>query len=130
LQSQRKNVGFVLGLVVFAFAGILGWQIAASYLANYELQSEMNDLAAQNGARIGLDALSSEDQFSSSVIEKAKEHGILLTPQQVTVQVTTTPENLAIYLAADYEARVNVLAFSFPLHFVPSSTRKLPLKPT
>jgi len=128
LKSQNKRVGFILGFVIFAMAAIPGWQIAASYLANYELQSEMNDLAAQNGARVGLAALSSEDEFSKSVIERAKQHGILLNPEQVTVDLTATPDATTIYLSAQYDASVNMLVFSFPLHFTPSSMRKLPIK--
>ena len=75
MKSQYKRVEFILGFVIFAIAAIPGWQIAASYLANYELQSEMNDLAAQNGARVGLAALSSKDEFSNSVIERASSTG-------------------------------------------------------
>jgi hypothetical protein len=55
-----------------------------------------------------------------SVIAKAKDHGIQLQPQQVAVQYTFTPDVLSVSLAADYEARVNLLVYSFTLHFTPS----------
>jgi hypothetical protein len=116
------------GFVVFVMASIVGWQIAASYVANDELQNDMNDLAAQPGARVGLAPLSSEDELRSRVIAKAKDHGIQLVPGQVAVQVTTTPDTWVIYLAADYQAPVNMLVFSFPLHFMPSSLRKWVIK--
>lgn len=38
------------------------------------------------------------------------------------VQRTLTPDVLIISLAADYEARVNLLVYSFTLHFTPSGS--------
>jgi hypothetical protein len=127
LESEHRIAG-ILGLVILAIAVIAGWQIATSGFANSELQSEMNDIAAQSGARVGLAAVNSKDEFSNSVIERAQEHGTLLNPQQVTVDLTATPDATTIYLSAKYDASVNMLVFSFPLHFAPSSIRKLPIK--
>ena len=128
MEPLQKKAGFILGLVLFAIAAIAGWQIAASYVANSELQTDINDLAAQPAAQIGLASMTSEDEFSKIVIDKAKDYGIRLQPKQVTVRVTNTPDACAIFLAADYEAPVNVLLFSFSLHFAPSTLRKWTLK--
>jgi hypothetical protein len=124
----EKKAAVILGLALFAIAAIAGWQIAASYVANSELQSDINDLAAQPAAQVGLASLNSQDEFSKIVIDKAKDYGIRLHPQQVTVHVTSTPETCTIFLAADYESRVNVLLFSFSLHFAPSTLRKWTVK--
>lgn len=128
MEPQNKKAAVILGFTLFAIAAIAGWQIAASYVANSELQSDINDLAAQPAAQVGLASLNSEDEFSKIVIDKAKDYGIRLQPKQVTVRVTSTPETCAIFLAADYEARVNVLLFSFSLHFAPSTVRKWTVK--
>lgn len=118
---MKKRI-VILGLVLLALAAIIGWQVGSCYVANSELQSDMQDLAVQNPFRIGLAPAATEDELRNSVIAKAKELGIHLEPEQVTVQRTFTPDVLSISLAADYEARVNLLVYSFTLHFTPSGS--------
>jgi hypothetical protein len=117
-----RKAAVILGLAVLLLAAFAAWQITACYVANSELQSDMKDLAVQNGARIGLATFSTEEELRNAVVARAKEHGIQLAPEQVTVQRTLTPGMLEISLAADYEARVNLLGFSFTIHFTPSSS--------
>jgi hypothetical protein len=121
-RAHMKKAGIIFGLAVALLAGIVAWQIATCYVANSELQSDMKDLAVQNGARIGLNPANTEAELRDIIIAQAKEHGILLEPQQVTVQRTYTPDVLSVSLATDYEARVNLLAYSFTFHFTPSSS--------
>lgn len=117
-----KKAVVLLGILILALAAFAGWQIAACWVANSELQSDMRDLAVQNRARIGLVPFSSEQELRNAVIASASKHGISLEPEQVTVKRTLTPEMLlSIYVAADYEARVKLLGVSFPIHFTPSS---------
>jgi hypothetical protein len=113
----------LLGLVVLALAVAVGWQIASCVIANLELQTDMRDIAAQVASRIGLEAPNSDEDLRNAVIHKAEEHDIQLEPRQVIVQQTGSGKTLAIYLAADYKARVNLLVYSFSLHFTPSSTK-------
>jgi hypothetical protein len=117
-----KKCIVILGLVLLALAGVIGWQVAACYVANSELRSDMQDLAVQGPFRIGLAPAPTEEGLRDSVISKAKDHGIQLQPQQVAVQYTFTPDVLSISLAADYEAHVNLLVYSFTLHFSPSGS--------
>jgi hypothetical protein len=118
-----RNRALIVGLLLLvSLAGIIGWQAAACYLANYELQSDMRDLAVQNPFRIGLASAPTEEGLREAVMASAKDHGILLDPRQVTVQCASTTDALSISLAADYEARVNLLVYSLPLHFTPSSS--------
>jgi hypothetical protein len=116
-----KKAAAILGLGVLALAAFASWQIAACHVNNSELQSDMQDLAVQSPGRIGLSEFSTEEDLRNAVISRAKEHGILLAPEQVTVERTLTPGMLQISLAADYEARVNLLGFSYVIHFAPSS---------
>jgi hypothetical protein len=113
----------LFGLVVLALAVAVGWQIASCVIANLELQTDMRDIAAQVASRIGLEAPNSDEDLRNAVIHKAEEHDIQLEPRQVIVQQTGSGKTLAIYLAADYKARVNLLVYSFSLHFTPSSTK-------
>jgi hypothetical protein len=115
-----RKAAIVLGSAVLLLAAFAAWQITACYVANAELQSDMKDFAVQNGARIGLASFSTEEELRNAVVASAKEHGIHLAPEQVRVQRTLTPGMLEISLAADYEARVNLLGFSFTIHFTPS----------
>ena len=118
-----RKAKILLGLAVLALAVAVGWQIASCEIANLELQTDMRDIAAQVGARIGLEAPNSDEDLRNAVIHKAREHDIQLEPGQVTVQRTTNGKTLTIYLAADYKARVNLLLYSITLHFTPSSTK-------
>jgi hypothetical protein len=113
----------ILGLAVLGLATVAGWQIAACEIANLELQTDMRDIAAQVASRIGLEAPNSDEDLRNAVIHKAEEHDIRIEPAQVTVQQTGSGKTLAIYVAADYKARVNLLLFSFNLHFTPSSAK-------
>ena len=63
-----------------------GYQIAAFELASIELQDEMQDLASQLGTRIGVSALSGDEELRQAVIRKAEVHDIQLEPSQVTVE--------------------------------------------
>jgi hypothetical protein len=128
MESLQKRTALVVGAFLFLIAAMSGFQIAACCVANSELQDDINDLAAQPAARIGLAPLSSTDDLRNNVVAKAKDHGIQLGAKQVTAQITTTPDTWTVYLAADYEAPVNMIVFSFPLHFTPSSLRKWAIK--
>ena len=117
-----KKAAVILGLAFLSVAGVVIWQFAACYLANSELQSDMQDLAVQSPFRIGLTEAATEDELRDAVIAKAKGHGIQLERQQVTVRRTFSTEVLSVSLAADYDARVNLFVEPFIIHFNPSSS--------
>ncbi len=113
----------ILGLAAFGVAVAVGWQIASCEIANLELQTDMRDIAAQIASRIGLEPPNSDEDLRNAVIHKAEEHDIQLEPAQVTVQRTASGKTSAINLAADYKARVNLVLYSFTLHFTPTSAK-------
>lgn len=117
------KVKIIVVVAVVVVGVIAGWQIASCELANVELESDLRDIASQAGARIGLETMSTEEELRSAVIHKAGEHNIQLQPEQVTVQRTGSGKESVIHVEADYQARVNVLGFSFTLHFTPTSTK-------
>lgn len=61
--------------------------------------------------------------MTQAVIRKAREHGIELRPDQITVRRVGEEPRSTFYLAADYDSRVNLLLFSLSLHFTPSSQK-------
>jgi hypothetical protein len=113
----------ILWLAIIALAGVAGWRIASCELANFELRQYMRDLAAQIPSKLGLTPQSTDEDFRGAIIEEAQKHEIHLEPQQVIVRRTGTAETPILYLAADYNARVQLIGLSFTLHFTPSSAK-------
>jgi hypothetical protein len=103
---------------------IAGWQVGACVLANQELRDDMQDMASQVGGRIGLTQQSSDDDFRREISRHAQQHGIDLTPDQVTVRRTGTHPNEEIYLAADYTREIRLLSFSYTIHFNPEGRKQ------
>ena len=119
------KVKIFIGISVFVFVVIVGWQIVSCELANVELQDDMQDLASQAGARIGFVEPRSDEDLRRAVMRKAKEHDIVLDPDQVRVQRTASVDMSTVYLAADYTVLVRLPGGSFTLHFTPSTGKKM-----
>jgi hypothetical protein len=118
-----KKLAWFAGLVVLALIVSAGWQVAAAHIADHQLREDLRDMASQAGARIGLLELSSIDDFRDGVIRSAKQHDIVLAPNQVTVRRTGAGVTAVIYLAADYTEPVKLPGLSFNLHFTTTSDR-------
>lgn len=108
-------------LIVAATVIYLGWQIGSSEIANMQLKDDLQDVAMQAGTKIGLDPIREDAELRSMVARRAEDLGIDLRPEQVSVQRTGSGEKQVIRLAVEYDARVHLLAYSFTLHFTPSS---------
>lgn len=115
-----RKIGLILGVVALVLLLNAGWQLGSCELANIELRDDLKDLAAQNGARIGLKAPVTDGDLRQTIISKAGRYGISLDPEQVTIQhVDDVP---SIYLAAKYKVQVQLLPnYWIILHFAPSS---------
>ncbi len=113
----------IVAVAVFVFALLGGWRAGASEVANMELQQDMHDLALAPRSNWGYTKYHSDDDFRQAVITKAREYGIELTPEQVTVEHQSPNANVPLYLSADYSVPVSVANFSMTLHFTPSSAK-------
>ena len=113
-------------LWIFAFIGLAalvlgaGWQIASWELANLNLQDEMRDLASQAGAHVGFVPPTSDEDARKAVVLKAQAHGIELSPEQVTVLRKGSEDHATLSLSVEYSVPVNLVLFSFHMHFSPS----------
>jgi hypothetical protein len=116
MGTVRAIVGF-LAIIAVIYAG---FQIIPPELSNYSFQDDLRNIALVGGAN----PHQTDQELIDAVIRKAREHDITLTPEQITVQRMGTPGMLAVYVAADYNVPVNLLGFSFTLHFNPSSQNK------
>jgi hypothetical protein len=99
LVSKFKIIS---ALLLLALVVSTGWQFAACELANYELQDDMKDVGSLLGTRIGLTDAKSDDDLRQIVIRKAREHDIVLEPEQVVVERSGSTEAPVIYVKADY----------------------------
>lgn len=118
-MKRMKNL---LVIVFLAVAVLAGWKTGSCELANMELQEDMLDLSSQNGGYSKYPTVRSEQDFRDAVIRKAQDHDIQLEPSEVTVRRADSGSNM--YLAADYTVPVDVLGYSFTLHFTPNSTSR------
>ena len=115
-----RNVVIILAIALVAVAGFAAWQVGLSEFAANELQDDMQDLASQPAARLGVIDPSTDEQLRATIVRKASQHGIELSPAQITVARTGTGNSAAIRLDADYTVPVNLFVTSFNLHFTPS----------
>ncbi len=118
---RMRTVKIILGLAVLVFVSIAGRQIGASEIANIRLHDDIQDLASQSGVRIGLTNARSDDDFRNAVLDKARQDGIELAPEQVTVQRTGSSVTGTISIGADYTMPIHLPGFSFTLHFTPET---------
>jgi len=90
-------------------------------------------------ARTGLQPVDTEAELKSAAMASARQHGIQLAPDHLTVHRTLTPATFAangtletptilhISIAADYDAPINLLGLSFNIHFAPTSSHAAPI---
>lgn len=119
-----RSIKIILVTALLALAVVVVWQVGSCEVANILLQGDMHDLASQVGVNVTYSSPRSDDDFRTAVVRKAKEHGIDLKPEQVTVQRPDAGGNTPMYLSADYSVTVDLPRYSFVLHFTPSSTKQ------
>ncbi len=120
-----RRIKKLLVLAVLAFAVVAGWDAGSCELAKMELQQDMLDLSKGVNNYSNYSAPLTDDGLREAVIRKAQDHDIRLQPSEVTVRRTGNGVNSTVYLAADYTVPVDVLGYSFELHFTPSSDKRL-----
>src|ERR1700730_2793084 len=98
----------------------VGLQIIPPELTNYSFTDDLRMVALTGGAN----PRTTDQELIDTVIKKAQEHQIVLTPENVSVQRIGTPGLPAVYVAADYSVPVSLPGYSFNLHFTPSSVNK------
>jgi hypothetical protein len=108
------------GILAVVAAVYLCWTVIPPELTNYSFQDDLRSIAMVAGSN----PRQTDQDILDSVMKKAREHDITLTPEQVTVTRIGTPGALAVYVAADYSVPVDMPGYPFTLHFTPSSGNK------
>ena len=109
-----------VGILLMVAAVYACWIVIPPELSNYSFQDDLRSIAMSAGAN----PRQTDQEILDSVMKKAQEHEITLTPEQVTVTRIGSPGALAVYVAADYSVPVNMPGYPFTLHFTPSSGNK------
>lgn len=116
-----KKRARVIGVLIFIIVIAAGWQIASAEISSIEFRDDLRYIAAQNAANIGVATPKTDDQVREDVVASAAEYGIHLQPDQIQLQRITIAHYLSnttrFNLAVSYTRRVNLLLYSFDLHF-------------
>ena len=123
VTDSMTKAGIIFGIGALLLGVFVAYQIGACEVANLELREDLRDIAAQNAPRIGLTGPNSDEDIRNSVVRSARGHGIVLEPQQITVQRTGPVETPVFYLSVDYNVRVRLLVYTLVFHFTPTSER-------
>ena len=110
----------IAGFLVIIYVVYAGFQILPPELTNYSFQDDLRTLAMMGGAN----PHTTDQELVDTVIKKAQEHQITLTPGECDGTAHRTPGAPAVYVAADYSVPVSFPGYSFNLHFTPSSGNK------
>lgn len=114
------TVKAIVGLLAIIGAVYCGFQIIPPEMTNYSFQDDLRSVAIVGGAN----PHQTDQDLMDAVMKRAREHDIILTPEQVTVQRIGTPGAPAVYVSVDYSVPVSLPGYSFNLHFTPSSGNK------
>jgi hypothetical protein len=114
----------ILVLAVIAVSALLIWQVGSVEIANLLFQGDMRELSLQVGIAATYSSPHTDEEFRAAVIKKARDHGIDLRPEQVTVRRSDEGGNAPMFLSADYVATVDLPRYSFQIHFTPASNKQ------
>ena len=117
---MKKGLGkkiLTLSFLGLTIAGLIAWRVAACYIANAELKSDMRYLCRQLSVTTGLADPLTEDQLRDAVVKNAKDDGIELNRDQVTVEKTVTRTESTVHLAVDYDGKIDLFVLTMNPHF-------------
>lgn len=114
------TVKAIIGFLAIIGCVYAGFQIVPPELANYSFEDDLKSVAMMGGSN----PHTTDQELIDSIIKKALDHQITLTPESVTIQRIGTPGSPAVYVAAEYSVPVSLPGYSFVMHFNPSSGNK------
>jgi hypothetical protein len=117
---EMGTVKAIVGVLVVIGVIYAAFQIIPPELSNYSFQDDLRTVAMVAGGN----PRQTDQDIIDSVMKRAREHDITLTPEQITVQRIGVPGAPAVYVAVDYSVPVSLPGYSFTMHFTPSSGNK------
>ena len=113
MGTVKALIGF-LAIIALIYCG---FQVIPPELTNYSFQDDLRQIAMVGGSNPHM----TDQELVDSIVKKAQDHQLTLTPEQVTVQRIGTPGAPAVYVGVDYSVPVTLPGYSFSMHFTPSS---------
>lgn len=110
-----KTIKLVLGFALIVGAFFTCWRIAPPFFYHYQFSDALETLTMNQTYRD-----TGEEELRVMVIRAARENGVELTPQQVTV--TRTAGDLSVNVA--YSVSVDLLVTQLQLNFTSASSGK------
>ncbi len=116
-RSERGFLSFgaIIVLLVLACGIFVAIKLLPPYINNYQLQDSINDIALRSTY-----SQITEEEIRKTVITGARDDGVNLLPQQVTVH----KRGPTVEIAVKYSVSVDLLVSQVPLNFEPSSANK------
>lgn len=112
--SGRSKALFSLAfLAAIIFVAV---KITPPYVDNFELQDHIQQLSIQLAARA---RIATAEEVRNEVAAFAHDHGIPVTPDDVTATVTGR-----ITISVDYSVPVDLKIYTLMLHFTPSAENR------
>jgi YbbR domain-containing protein len=106
----------LLSLLVFVGAVYYGWMLLPVYMANYQYQDSLAEIA-----KFSAMSTRTDDEIKQEVLKKAKEYDVPITAEQITVN----HEGTRLDISSDYTVVVDLVGGKKAiLHFTPSSKEK------
>lgn len=109
----------ILAFAIFAALGLVAVKVIPPYFSNYEFEDDI-----KNEALHSTYSTRSEDEIRDSIIKRARNYDIELTPKQVHVTRMGGMGNGVLSIEADYSVPVELPGYSTTLDFHPSSKNK------
>jgi hypothetical protein len=106
---------FWIAIVVAVFTA--GWRMLDPKITNVVFQDELQNLAQELDSRVGPSSRKSDEELRNIVIHLAEKHDIELDPQQLILRTSGLPEHRVFYISVHYAIPVNLLVYSYRLHF-------------
>ena len=117
MRQTEKGAGrakLIFVLLVLAVGAYCALKIVPVYLSNYELQDKIHQLAIQ-----AIVDHSSAQAVQDRVLEYAKELGLPVARENVTVQVGNV-----VTINLDYTVPIDLKVYMLTLHFTPSAENR------
>ncbi len=102
---------------MLAAVATVAWQVVSAMVSDRELRSDLREITAQIGGRIGLDAPSSDEDLTNLVIKRASEDGVTLSPKNVTIRRTESEGDWGLQVSVDYDVTIGLFRLTYPMHF-------------
>jgi hypothetical protein len=114
MRRSEKGAGTAKLIFAIIFLSLVGWtafKVIPVYVANYELNNDIHDLAIQATVNHA-----SMEQVQSQVLNFAKDLDLPIEREDVKVEVGTR-----VVIDVDYKVPIDLKFYSFEMHFTPAA---------